>query len=153
MLEWFKEFETISVEVSDNFTPVHALAWIASECDAALRRDVSGAAAEKFSQTTVADLVRLWREPGLRNYDNWRVFEALTPQSKEISAAGFQFFGPSRYNALQDRDEEVPDNLEKRQLYKALSMRRHRNLTPHPVPRLPTRGPPRLLDGTLRPPD
>ena len=93
LMEWFREFETISAEVSDNFTPVHALAWIASECDAALRRDISTDAANTFSQTSVSDLVRLRREPRFRNYDNWHVFESLTQDSKEISAAGFQFLG------------------------------------------------------------
>src|ERR1700735_3283217 len=43
LAEWFKAFETEQLHVSKNFCPNHTVSWIASELEAAFRKDVSPA--------------------------------------------------------------------------------------------------------------
>jgi SAM-dependent methyltransferase len=93
LMQWFEGFETAAVRVSDNFHPGHALAWLASECEAALRRDVSGVAAELFSHATVGEFVAMWRGQAPRSSRLWRNFARLSPGSQEALAAGFEYVG------------------------------------------------------------
>jgi GT2 family glycosyltransferase/glycosyltransferase involved in cell wall biosynthesis/SAM-dependent methyltransferase len=93
LAEWFRDFETAKLHVSDNFCPNYSISWLASELEAALRRDVSGEAADAFRACTVATFVDLWREPGIRNIPIWTNFQKLSQESQEITAAGFEFIG------------------------------------------------------------
>jgi hypothetical protein len=93
MAEWFKAFETERSEVSRNFTPNHSVAWILSECERALRGDVSDRAADTFGDTTVRTLIEMWRDPSRRNSAVWMAFEKTSQSSQEITAAGFEFLG------------------------------------------------------------
>jgi SAM-dependent methyltransferase len=90
---WFAPFQTIDLQVSDNFNPAYAVSWIASEAEAALRRDVSAAAAELFRQAPCSRLVDLWRDPCHRGEELWTNFFALKQASQEALAAGFEFLG------------------------------------------------------------
>ena len=62
---WFEAFETLDLHVSDNFTPAHALTWMASEAEALLRRELSPAEAERFASASTRDLIALWRDHDL----------------------------------------------------------------------------------------
>ena len=93
LAEWFKAFETETLRVSDNFCPNHSIAWLASECEGALRKDVSSAAADEFATTAVGSLAQMWRDPSKRNGSVWKSFERLSQSSQEAVAAGFEFIG------------------------------------------------------------
>ncbi|HXT81774.1 MAG TPA: glycosyltransferase [Acetobacteraceae bacterium] len=91
--EWFKAFETDLLHVSDNFTPNHSIAWLASECETALRQEVSAASADAFLRAPVGALVDLWRDPSRRNTPLWTDFAHVSQATQEITAAGFEFKG------------------------------------------------------------
>lgn len=91
---WFADFETVDLNVSDNFSPAFTLSWLASEAEAILTSDVSVAAAKKFRDTSMGRFSDLWREPTLRTPDgSWDVFAKVTPASRERLAAGFEYLG------------------------------------------------------------
>ena len=77
----------------ENFNPAHAIAWLASECESALRRDVSAAAAEGFQAAPVGRLVAAWRDGAARRDPVWTNFAGLAQPSQEVIAAGFEFVG------------------------------------------------------------
>jgi SAM-dependent methyltransferase len=89
---WFADFETVDLDVSENFSPAYTLSWLASEAEAALATDVSGAAAERFRTTTMGRYSDYWRNPATRTAD-WDVFARLAPASRERMAAGFEYLG------------------------------------------------------------
>lgn len=93
MERWFEAFETELLHVSTNFCPNHTLAWVASEAEAALRRDLSDRAAEDFMAAPLRQLVEIWRDPSKRDTPLWRNFEQLSQENQEIIAAGFELFG------------------------------------------------------------
>jgi glycosyltransferase involved in cell wall biosynthesis/SAM-dependent methyltransferase len=93
LLEWFRDFQTEDLRVSSNFNPSYTLAWLASECDAALRKDVSEAAAEAFLATPAGHFVRWWQNESARDDGVWTNFERLSQSSQEGIAAGFQYVG------------------------------------------------------------
>lgn len=91
--QWFREFEAERVRVSENFSPNHAVSWLASECEQALRANVSDEAAERFRDSSTGELVDLWRDPSLRSTPLWTDFEKLPQSVQEIGAAGFELLG------------------------------------------------------------
>lgn len=93
LMRWFAAFETDRLQVSENFHPAHSIGWIASECEAALRRDVSSAAADLFANATIGEFVAMWRGEAPRTGRLWRNFLSLSQASQEITAAGFEFLG------------------------------------------------------------
>ncbi len=93
LLEWFKAFETVAVHVSDNFTPSYAVAWLLSEAEAALRRDVSPDAAEAFLNAPVGRFVAFWRDEAARADPLWTEFAKLSQATQEGLAAGFEYVG------------------------------------------------------------
>ena len=90
---WFDGFECERIHVSENFAPSYSISWLASECEAALRRDVSAAAAEAFVTAPVGLFSRFWREPESRTDRRWTDFTRLSQNSQETIAAGFEFIG------------------------------------------------------------
>jgi SAM-dependent methyltransferase len=93
LMEWFQDFQTQELEVSNNFNPTYSLAWLASECEAALFKDVSEEAAKSFLATPVDYLVRYWRDEATRDEGLWTSFKHLPQSSQEAIAAGFQYIG------------------------------------------------------------
>lgn len=93
LLEWFKAFETSDVRVSDNFTPSYSVAWLLSEAEAALRRDVSPAAADAFLNAPVSRFVDFWRDEATRSDRLWSDFAKLPQATQESMAAGFEYVG------------------------------------------------------------
>jgi SAM-dependent methyltransferase len=91
--EWFAAFETEQLSVSDNFHPAHTIGWIVSECEAALRVDVSAAAAELFTNATIGEFIAMWRGSAPRSNRLWHNFTRLSQESQAVAAAGFEFLG------------------------------------------------------------
>jgi tetratricopeptide (TPR) repeat protein/glycosyltransferase involved in cell wall biosynthesis len=92
---WFKDFETETLHVSSNFHAGYSLAWLASECEAALRNRLSASAADSFAAAPVGRFVSLWRTAeSARNSDPlWDDLAALPQDAQEGVAAGFEFLG------------------------------------------------------------
>lgn len=92
---WFDAFETEKLHVSENFHPGHSLAWLASECETALRARLSAADADAFLAAPMDRLVSLWRMPeGARGEEPlWNRFAALPQDAQEVTAAGFEYLG------------------------------------------------------------
>ncbi len=63
---WFEGFECEHVRVSENFAPNYSISWLASECEIALRRDCSDAAADAFLAAPIGRFARFWRDPASR---------------------------------------------------------------------------------------
>jgi hypothetical protein len=95
LAEWFKDFETEELHVSDNFSPGHSISWIASECEAALRRDLSPAAADTFKELSMEHFVSLWRagEEARSSDPAWSALARLPQAIQESIAAGFEYVG------------------------------------------------------------
>jgi glycosyltransferase involved in cell wall biosynthesis/SAM-dependent methyltransferase len=93
LAEWFKAFETERLWVSKNFCPNHTMAWVASELEAAFRKDVSHGVADAFRSASIGDLVDLWRDPSKRNAPLWTDFERLPQAEQDVTAAGFELIG------------------------------------------------------------
>lgn len=89
---WFSNFETDKLHVSENFCPNHTLAWVASEAENALRQELSGEAAERFMARPIRELVEIWRNPANRNSPLWTEFQQLSQDNQEVIAAGFELF-------------------------------------------------------------
>ena len=90
---WFAPFETLDLQVSENFNPIYALTWQMSEAEALMRRDVSPQDAERLMAATGRQMVDLWRNPASRDSALWTSFFDLPQPSQEVLAAGFQFLG------------------------------------------------------------
>jgi len=93
LLEWFAQFETEQLHVSDNFNPSYAIAWLASECEAALHRDVGLEAAQRFAAEPAGQFAQFWRDPASRTHRAWTDFRQLSQPSQEAVAAGFEYLG------------------------------------------------------------
>lgn len=92
--EWFKNFQIESLRVSDNFHPGHSLAWLASECESALRGRLAPAAADAFLDVPVGQLVSLWRAAeNKRSGRIWDDLASLPQDAQERIAAGFELLG------------------------------------------------------------
>jgi glycosyltransferase involved in cell wall biosynthesis/GT2 family glycosyltransferase/SAM-dependent methyltransferase len=91
--EWFKEFETDTLHVSDNFSPGYSVAWLASEAESALRQDISAASADAFADSRIGQFAEMWRHESKRTGPLWDDFYRLRQSSQEVTAAGFEFWG------------------------------------------------------------
>jgi glycosyltransferase involved in cell wall biosynthesis/SAM-dependent methyltransferase len=87
---WFNQFDISSIEVSENFNPVHTLAWVTSELENGLRSDASAAAADYFRSATVGEVVDMWRSNTERETSLWTNFQLLSQDKQEVTAAGFE---------------------------------------------------------------
>lgn len=103
MAEWFKDFETEVLRVSDNFCPNYALAWFLSDAEAALRSNVSAGAADAFAATPVSALIECWREASRRDSQLWTDFQKLSQEAQASIAAGFEFLGRKPANSYDLR--------------------------------------------------
>ena len=93
LAEWFRDFETDQLHVPADLAPNQSIAWLASECEAALRRDVSAASADAFMGEPIGELVHMWRDASRRTSSPWTEFRKLTQTTQDTIAAGFEFLG------------------------------------------------------------
>lgn len=93
---WFAEFETQTLWVSENFHAGHSLSWLASECEAAVRKYKSGADADLLLQAPMGRVVAFWRTPeAVRGAGDplWQTLATLPQEAQEVVAAGFEYVG------------------------------------------------------------
>jgi SAM-dependent methyltransferase len=93
---WFEGFETEKLHVSDNFHAGYSLSWLASECESALRGQLSSDAADAFLSAELRDILSLWRRPEERvgaGASLWDSLSALPQEAQESVAAGFEYVG------------------------------------------------------------
>jgi len=92
VLEWFTQFETASIAVSENFNPVYALSWF---CHQILQgfQSISHDDINTISNLTVGELAKFWRDPTLRQGVIWEQFVKLPQHVQETMAAGFEYIG------------------------------------------------------------
>ena len=93
LLRWFAEFETLDIEVSDNFNPAYSISWLSHELEQALRKHLSAAAAHEFAAAPVGRFAEFWRQPPSRIDPVWQMFFQLPQEAQEYTAAGFEFVG------------------------------------------------------------
>jgi len=96
VLEWFQDFEPESIRVSDNFNPVHTVAWIAAETERMLRAHLPRDEAERLLRTSLGDYARLWTDASRRDGPVWHAFFRVPPEAQEPLAAGFEYVGRRR---------------------------------------------------------
>jgi GT2 family glycosyltransferase/glycosyltransferase involved in cell wall biosynthesis/SAM-dependent methyltransferase len=87
--QWLRRFEIEDVRVSDNFHPLYALSWLASDLESGYA-EVSARTAAAFRRTSVDEFARFWREPDEQGSKIWRDFSALPSRTMEKAAAGWQ---------------------------------------------------------------
>lgn len=101
--EWFKTFDIETIRVSDNFHPGHSLAWLASECESALRARLTAEAADAFLEVQLGQMVSLWRaSEGERAGRAWTDLASLPQEAQEGIAAGFELLGSRPFIASND---------------------------------------------------
>jgi glycosyltransferase involved in cell wall biosynthesis/SAM-dependent methyltransferase len=92
--QWFREFETVDLNVPDNLHPGFSLAWLASDAQEALEDELSAEAAASLGDTSISALAAFWRDPANReNAPVWEALARLSGQRRERLAAGFEFLG------------------------------------------------------------
>lgn len=96
VLEWFSDFDTEQVRVSDNFNPVHTVAWIASEVERMVRGHLPPADAERLLATNLAEYARMWNDASRRDAATWQAFFKVPAAAQETLAAGFEYVGRRR---------------------------------------------------------
>jgi glycosyltransferase involved in cell wall biosynthesis len=94
---WFSAFNLDELRVSDNFNPLYALSWLASECEQALHSEISGKAAHELRNTTLTTLVDGWRQGKLTQTELWQYFRTLPQASQRPIAAGFELIATKPY--------------------------------------------------------
>jgi SAM-dependent methyltransferase len=94
---WFSAFNLDELRVSDNFNPLYALSWLASECEQALHSEISGKAAHELRNTTLTTLVDGWRQSKLTQIELWQHFSTLPQASQRPIAAGFELIATKPY--------------------------------------------------------
>ena len=92
VLGWFEGFETERIEVSENFNPVHTIAWMAAEIERMVRDHLPPAEAERVLATSLADYARMWLDAGTRG-EVWESFFRVPAEAQEPVAAGFEYLG------------------------------------------------------------
>jgi SAM-dependent methyltransferase len=93
--EWFKDFETERLLVSNNFSPGHSISWLASEVEFALRRHCSKNVADASLNVSLGHLSSLGRgTEETRSADAlWAALAQLPRETQEGIAAGFEYLG------------------------------------------------------------
>lgn len=87
---WFQDFDIESIRVSENFNPLYALAWLASQCESSLRQDVSATAADQFRASQMNSLINAWNQTSIAESELWKSFRLLSQEKQRAIAAGFE---------------------------------------------------------------
>ncbi len=91
---WMRNFRVECLRVSENFNPLYALSWLASDVEHHLRAGVSDEAAMQFGKSTLLELLEFWRNAQSRNSSElWKSFERLPPEVQHRLAAGWEAIG------------------------------------------------------------
>lgn len=87
---WFQDFNIETIRVSDNFNPLYALAWLASQCELSLRQDVSADSADKFRASQMNTVIDSWNHSTITETELWTSFRRLSQDKQRAIAAGFE---------------------------------------------------------------
>ena len=90
LAQWLKHFTIETIQVSENFNPVYAFSWFASELEAGLLASVSPQASANFREAQVGEFVSFWRNTADRKSHLWNNFYALSPQYQRKLSAGWE---------------------------------------------------------------
>ena len=93
LLRWFEPFETVEVCVSENFNPIYALSWQASELLGVMQAERGAKAAKQTGAMTIEKLAAFWRDAAVRGDKCWEEFRQLPQHAQERLAAGFEYVG------------------------------------------------------------
>jgi ubiquinone/menaquinone biosynthesis C-methylase UbiE/GT2 family glycosyltransferase/glycosyltransferase involved in cell wall biosynthesis len=93
LLRWFAPFEVVEARVSENFNPIYALSWQASELLALVQAECGARSAKRVGSMTLENVAGFWRDPEVREDRCWEDFRMLSQQAQERLAAGFEFIG------------------------------------------------------------
>jgi SAM-dependent methyltransferase len=93
ILEWFSDFDTEELRVSENFNPVHTVAWIAAEAERMLKSSLSPEEAQHLLDTTLREYAKMWTDPSCRKGPVWDAFLRVPADKQEGIAAGFEYIG------------------------------------------------------------
>jgi SAM-dependent methyltransferase len=96
VLEWFGDFRTERLEVSDNFNPVHTVSWIAAEVARMVEGNLPAGEADRLLDTPLRDYARMWLDASRRSGPVWQAFFKVPADAQEPLAAGFQYLGRRR---------------------------------------------------------
>jgi GT2 family glycosyltransferase/glycosyltransferase involved in cell wall biosynthesis/SAM-dependent methyltransferase len=87
---WLKDFNVEYIRVSDNFNPVYAISWLASEIESAFISSLSPSSARDFREARMHEFAMFWRDPETRKSSLWELFYRLAPEVQHRFAAGFE---------------------------------------------------------------
>jgi GT2 family glycosyltransferase/glycosyltransferase involved in cell wall biosynthesis/SAM-dependent methyltransferase len=90
LAEWLKHFTIETIQVSENFNPVYAFSWLASELEDGLLESVSREASTSFRKAQVGEFVNFWRDNAGRKSQLWNNFYALSPKYQRKLSAGWE---------------------------------------------------------------
>jgi uncharacterized protein YbaR (Trm112 family) len=95
VLEWFTQFETASISVSENFNPIYALSWF---CHQILQgfQSITNGDTNRISNLTLGEVAKFWSDPTLRQGVIWDQFVKLPQHVQETMAAGFEYIGEKK---------------------------------------------------------
>ena len=88
--QWFSPFEIVSLQVSENFNPLYALAWQTHEMLAVLRAERGQVSGDRIGALPLKDLAEFWNRPASRRDPIWKDFFQLSQATQERLAAGFE---------------------------------------------------------------
>ena len=111
LLLWFSQFAVEAVRVSENFSPMYALSWLAADCATALAEGASPEAAQRFADIPVRSLVQGWRDTAHRDHALWDAFAALPQAQQRGIAAGFELLAHKPHRPETDVSEGTPVTL------------------------------------------
>jgi SAM-dependent methyltransferase len=86
---WLERFDVEEIGVSDNFNPLYALSWLASDLEAGFE-SLSTKEARTFRETRIGDLSDFWRKREQPDERLARRFSTLPLETQERAAAGWQ---------------------------------------------------------------
>jgi GT2 family glycosyltransferase/SAM-dependent methyltransferase len=92
--QWFAGFEAVDIGVPDNLHPGYALAWLASDAEAAVADELTSNEVAGLRATSLGEVADLWRDPATRpGSPAWAALATLGPAARERLAAGFEYLG------------------------------------------------------------
>ena len=87
---WLRDFNVEYIRVSDNFNPVYAISWLASEIESVFVSSDLERSAQQFREARMHEFAMFWRDPETRKSSLWEMFYRLAPEVQSRLAAGFE---------------------------------------------------------------
>jgi SAM-dependent methyltransferase len=88
--DWFDSFTITKLEVSDNFSPSHVIAWLTTELLSAVEATQGREAAQQLAATPLALWQTMWTNKAERKHPVWQMLGRLPQDIQKRLSAGFQ---------------------------------------------------------------